>query len=66
MSDAICWPFVLPLCDSLQGWVGGSSYYFVHLRSCLSLLIVLVRYLYCFLSVIAELGVFNMYSAVTF
>jgi len=57
---------VLPLRDSLQGWVGGSSYCFIHLRSCLSLLIVLVRPLYCFLSVIAELGVFNMYSAVTF
>ena len=33
---------VLPLRDSLQGWVGGSSYCFIHLRSCLSLLIVLV------------------------
>ena len=28
---------------------GGSSYCFIHLRSCLSLLIVLVRSLYCFL-----------------
>jgi len=57
---------VFPLRDSLQGWVGGSSYCLVHLRSCLSLLIVLVRSLDCFLSVIAESDVFNMYSAVTF
>ena len=46
--------------------VGGSFYCFIHLCSCLSLLIVLVRSLYCFLSVNAESGVFNMYSAVTF
>ena len=57
---------VLLLRDSLQGRVGGSSYCVLHLLSCLSLLIVLVWSLYCFLSVIAESGVFNMYSAVTF
>ena len=37
---------VLPLRDSLQGWVRGSSYCFIHLRSYLSLLKVLVRSLY--------------------
>ena len=39
---------VLPFRNSLQEW--GSSYCFIHLRSCLSLLIVFVRSLYCFLS----------------